>query len=814
MAFLTNMIHIRDAASTNGELDEGALWSDFEAIVAKELSNDENNNSSLATTRGLKLFQVEIAAAKLRRSASHAADFSGIFQNHIISYIKAFAHSASCVYHDLKPYVLQWIMDFLAKDSSEQIQESATEFLTNLCALRQAEHLCPMVGQYSSQTIRQYTIICQIFCYMKQSVLLSKDFGSSNKCRNCSFLLELLEKKGPKKEEMFEVWNRSLPLSTDVDIVVDSKEGLIGDELIVCIARSLVLQALHSSFSSRYDCISMVLTVVAILEHALIQSPSSASISLTLIQLHNLLASSRRSYQLFTSLNVKQVQNESLSYLILQSCSQGAMFGEILGRCGAILQLHRSTSTNDVPQFAIEALQNSNYTAAIDMIQFQTQKMNCSVQLLHAKAMIMDLAPLIAFSILSTETTAKLIGNVHGLVGDATDEERALQMLAHSSDRYAAPSIVKEILVAVKEFEDNAYSDNRDLTVCELVISPEAMTCEYCSDIARLAVFPSKKELILSSLSVGHIHAIMVYTTMLISAVKPVNQTSNKKKSAVQHNKKRESNTSTANESFTAALQQQCERLRQALKDAKDFFRFFDSHNTCLMNTVETTMSIALRCAFLHLTDSLLLTCEMYANDPSSISAAFSPSQPLASAVLDSVRLAAEQIDSASVSASLLRGQFAVEDCEVVLVDPTVLTLVSAITSQRLVSILAALRSLKRLSRLLGISFHRSARGDEESVYSNATQSFVNLIRIMQKSIESEEADPFVENNSSMSSSRNSSVDFLQSLNVSSASGVEISWNEVYFNATSLVSKCQTSSRTVLTSIWEAMILTIADECS
>jgi len=119
---------------------------------------------------------------------------------------------------------------------------------------------------------------------MKQGVLLSKDFDSCNKCRNRSFLLELLEKKGPPKEEcLFEVWNRFLPLSTDVDIVVDSKEGLIGDELIVCIVRSLVLQALHSSLSSRYDCISMILMVVAILEHALIQSPFSVSISLTLI---------------------------------------------------------------------------------------------------------------------------------------------------------------------------------------------------------------------------------------------------------------------------------------------------------------------------------------------------------------------------------------------------------------------------------------------------------------------------------------------------------------------------------------------------
>jgi len=88
--------------------------------------------------------------AILRRSTSHAADFSGIFQTHILFYIKAFAHSASCVYHDLKPYLSLWIMDFLAKDSSELIQESATEFLTNLCALRQAEHLRPMVVQNSS----------------------------------------------------------------------------------------------------------------------------------------------------------------------------------------------------------------------------------------------------------------------------------------------------------------------------------------------------------------------------------------------------------------------------------------------------------------------------------------------------------------------------------------------------------------------------------------------------------------------------------------------------------------------------------------
>jgi hypothetical protein len=167
-----------------------------------------------------------------------------------------------------------------------------------------------------------------------------------------------VEKHGPKMEEMLKEWkNRSLSTTA-----LMYKEERIGDELVLCAARILVRQALLSS-SSRHHSLQLILTAVGILEHALIQSPYCSSIALILIQLHNLLGSSFRSLQLFSSLDIKQVQVESMSYLILNSCSCAGAFGEISKRCGEILQLHRYAATS-VCDYAMVALQKGNYTAA------------------------------------------------------------------------------------------------------------------------------------------------------------------------------------------------------------------------------------------------------------------------------------------------------------------------------------------------------------------------------------------------------------------------------------------------------------------
>lgn len=223
-----------------------------------------------------------------------------------------------------------------------------------------------------------------------------------------------------------------------------------------------------------------------------------------------------------------------MSFLILNSCSSAGMLGEISNSLSHVLQLHRS-ATASMCVYALEVLQNGNYTAAIDMIRFQTQKMNCSIQLLHAKSAILDVAPLVGYHHKQSGaalTSAKqipvqLIGSIHGLVGnDITDGARALQMLAHSSDRHSATSLIKECSEAAGEYAtlslDCAYSDNRDLEVCQLGECLTIPKTQYCLDIARLlASFPSKKELVMASLSVGHIYAILVKTAILISAVKP-----------------------------------------------------------------------------------------------------------------------------------------------------------------------------------------------------------------------------------------------------------------------------------------------------
>lgn len=751
MALLTNNISMHHHEGNQYEIN----WKECEELLQMESGMDSSaplsdlnmhakihNESN--ERRSKSLFRIQLAATKLSHSSSSSPSLLLQFQNSILDYIRDFALDASCVFLDMKPFLKFWstdnaILAFFATPGNEHHGEN---FLKNICSLRlkdEDQHQQQGETIEPNRFLRRYTTVCQIICFLEQSFLaLSADEETNNEIEKKvgADFLKVIEQHGPKIEEMLKEWkNRSLSTTALV-----YKEGRIGDEIVLCVARTLVRQALLSSFS-RHHCIQLLLTAVGILEHALIQSPYCSSVALMLIQLHNLLGSSFRSLHLFSSLDIKQVQVESMSHLILSSCSSAGAFGEMSKRCGEILQLHRSAA-NSVCDYAMEALQKGNYTAAIDMIQFQTQKMNPSVQLLHAKAMIMDLAPLLAFHrnpTSGTTTSAKqmpihLIGSIHGIVGDdTTDETRALEMLAHSSDRHSATSIILECLEVVEDCVtasvDGAYSDNRDLQVCSLDLSPIISTAEHLLDIARLACFPSKRELIFSSLSVGHVHSILVRTTVAISAIKPF--MNRKKKSTSQSNRKNSVKSSTTKESSidTTVAKQHIQSLHQALEGAKTFFSCICMRNSFSVVSESAAVSNALLRAFLYLSEFVLTTCEWTIDNTSSTPAG-NPN------VCHLIQQAREQID-ASISSLMLHSNMSLDEGRIFLIDPMNLNTIGNLIPQRLVALFATLHNLKRILFSIGhkISSSKLPAIDFECAYKGLISSCIHFVNLLDKAL-------------------------------------------------------------------------------
>ena len=213
------------------------------------------------------------------------------------------------------------------------------------------------------------------------------------------------------------------------------------------------------------------------MEHGLEQSPHNPQIILFLLSLCSSpqpLNASSRVIALFRSLDVKQIQLDSLSYLFLSSAISSGLYSEATQHCVSVLGIHRS-SASDVPDYAKKSMLNGFYPVTEDMMNFQRFKMQRSVQLLEAKGLIMDFAPLIFFR----EGENRCLGKVHGLVGGENDEVRAMKMTYDACDFFGAPSIMKIVQGQAKEYADiiavdsERYEDNRDFSVWNFVIRIE-----------------------------------------------------------------------------------------------------------------------------------------------------------------------------------------------------------------------------------------------------------------------------------------------------------------------------------------------------
>mmetsp|Transcript_8408 Transcript_8408/g.12452 ORF Transcript_8408/g.12452 Transcript_8408/m.12452 type:complete len:833 (-) Transcript_8408:3-2501(-) len=163
------------------------------------------------------------------------------------------------------------------------------------------------------------------------------------------------------------------------------------------------------------------------------------------------------SYDTYMDLNIKYIQWDSLSFVILRPLMLNGYYNECTIFSRNIVGVHVS-SNKEVPENIEKSLNNGNYLIADEMLNFQRERMQPSISLVNAKANIINLAP---------------------LQDDLSNFEISLdraKLLMKNFDSQSAATLF-EI-----DFDSFVYADNRDFAVFDFLLDPKKIvsfeTCE------------------------------------------------------------------------------------------------------------------------------------------------------------------------------------------------------------------------------------------------------------------------------------------------------------------------------------------------
>ena len=210
-----------------------------------------------------------------------------------------------------------------------------------------------------------------------------------------------------------------------------------GDDLVLLVAHMLEDLARHAGQEEESSALTWRLEAVVLLEQALRYSPYNYHFRLALMAGYRRLGAWEAGIVHYNHLEVKQVQVDTLSWLLFPGCFKAGFYTEARVRCQNILGFHRNCQ-REAEDYGSKALSLGTYAKALEIDTFQRTRMSRSLQLGLAKV---ELARL------------ELLQRHHSL-------EAALLYL-----RELAGGMVPESLDRDDDQELERLSDNLDYTV-------------------------------------------------------------------------------------------------------------------------------------------------------------------------------------------------------------------------------------------------------------------------------------------------------------------------------------------------------------
>jgi len=499
--------------------------------------------------RGPHLFRVEMASFGLRKGRllgcgdEDDTKAVGVLCDAILEYATVFAPLVSCCFQDLRPYlqllverscysnndgsdgsgqiskeavrIFEWAKDFRLDNNPSDTTREGVEVVENEKDIK----------RWRRQRLRAYIASVKImFEIWFQLTTRYDDYDYDNgngndddKQSSCKTSIDAqLQEYIPSPGEMVQHWENALNLGSNPKDG-GQKEFLPGDDLILLATQLLIYSCRHNQNESERR--ATYILAVTLHEHAMMQSPFNPYLKIAAINVYCRYNAIGRAWEIFGKIDIRQIQLDSCSYLILPYLLDGGLYKEAIQQAGNIISLH-STTNEDVGKFMGKSFENGNLDKGQEMITWKRYEMGQSLQLLQAKGLIMDLAPLLHHGGSSSNgddnnnnpTSPSILGILHGLCGGNEDLPRATKIVYDSDNFYAAPSLLKLIsnpennnqktITTTDNDQSHAaqFSDNRDLTINQF-------------EILVRTIHPTPRA---RSISRAHMHGILTRVILLM----------------------------------------------------------------------------------------------------------------------------------------------------------------------------------------------------------------------------------------------------------------------------------------------------------
>jgi N-terminal acetyltransferase B complex non-catalytic subunit len=465
------MHHLECSMKSAGTLER------TEKLVEKILETQTETKYPL---RGPHLVKIELKARLLNSGGGDNISDSLLdgLAKAIQGYTQMFAARATCCFSDVEKYLT------LLRDSGG----SSSNMVISLLEWTNAFRLENKFEKSDSDGVRQSKLRAFICSCKITHKLLSK-------CQESQII------HMPSLQELLEQWKLSLEFNRPAEGDDTQKEIRPDDELLLVIVQQLLRM-------KSCDPESLV-TAATLLEMGMKYSPYNSYLKICAIQVYHGLGAPSRSWELFHAVGLKHIQLDSCTYVILPLLISGGLFNEAIDVCNAMIRFQAGT-VRETGDYAGRAMENGTLSKAHEFLRFQQLKMNNSLTMLQAKALILDSAPLLAHPVPRKKLDEDPVlegglGIIQGIVGGGSDLERATRMTCEVFNPSAALQIVS--------WADNGGSldveDNRDLSILSY------------ENLQPVAEFETKEEILQASLCCGHTHSLLIRATFFMELMKP-----------------------------------------------------------------------------------------------------------------------------------------------------------------------------------------------------------------------------------------------------------------------------------------------------
>ena len=402
----------------------------------------------LARVRGLRdgrnrappLFELKLLASagadeggRCRAPFDASRDFSACMADGVASYVDAFGHKA-CAFADLREFVLGLPS---AEPLAPQLAARRRDCTAALLSFADAS------AASEEQTKAHADALHRLDCVLRLERLCGPPAARAAP-----------EELRAEVEGLLDVYERTLPLNRGA--TGGQREVQHGDALLLLLAERLSIAARAHPRDAAYAFAEPL--ALQLLEHGIRKSPYNYRLKLQVLRLWGELGAPQAAVEHFNALQVKQIQADTLSFLVLPLCQNLALFREAFQQCRAVVSMHKFAQ-RDAADCAGRAAAFGNYPQAAEMVEFQGKHMDRSLQLALCKAELAQLTLLLEHHGLE-EARAYLVARAEGKVPEAFRDNALDEDAVASGDAAAIAAL-------------DALCCNCDLSVLDGCARPE-----------------------------------------------------------------------------------------------------------------------------------------------------------------------------------------------------------------------------------------------------------------------------------------------------------------------------------------------------